>query len=360
VVLFEGTTRQFQASDMATTSNNTENVMNGLQDIVVCQGGPLNDRSLKSTCRRRRNGTQTMMPDADTLQVYKVMVDRILSHHKFDAIVGVVIVVNSIMMGVETTFELEGRDTTFFSTLEYLFLAIYLCELGLRFFAHGCACLKHPWVAFDFVLVCIGLVSHCVIGPILASSQDESVKDSMAGLLVLRMLRLFRLARAVRLLVQFKTLWMLVRGLIGSASTIAYTFGLIVLILYIFAYMAMELITKKHLQSPDSGTADVVAEYFPDIPVAMLTLLQFVCMDSIGSIYRPLILQDPMLIIFFLPFILVVSIALMNLVNAVIVEGAIEQGKTDRESQSRYKQQAFKKMPGLRQCSTNFILMAMA
>jgi hypothetical protein len=171
----------------------------------------------------------------------------------------------------------------------------------------------------------------------------------MAGLLVLRMLRLFRLARAVRLLVQFKTLWMLVRGLIGSASTIAYTFGLIVLILYIFACMAMELITKKHLNSPEPGIADCVADYFPDIQVAMLTLLQFVCMDSIGSIYRPLILQDPMLIVFFLPFILVVSIALMNLVTAVIVEGAIEQGKNDRESQSRYKAYAFKKMiPGLR------------
>jgi len=150
-------------------------------------------------------------------------------------------------------------------------------------------------------------------------------------------------------LVQFKTLWMLVRGLIGSASTIAYTFSLIVLILYIFACIAMELITKKHLQSPDTGTAEFVAEYFPDIPVAMLTLLQFVCMDSISSIYRPLILGDPMLIIFFLPFILVVSIALMNLVTAVIVEGAIEQGKNDRESQNRYKQYAFKKMiPGLR------------
>jgi len=97
------------------------------------------------------------------------------------------------------------------------------------------------------------------------------------------------------------------------------------------------------------GTADVVAEYFPDIPVSMLTLLQFVCMDSMGGIYRPLILQDPSLVIFFLPFILVVSIALMNLVTAVIVEGAIEQGKSDRESQNRYKQAAFKKMlPSLR------------
>jgi len=34
----------------------------------------------------------------------------------------------------------------------------------------------------------------------------------------------------------------------------------------------------------------------------------------------------------------------MNLVTAVVVEGAIEQGKDDRESRARYKQYAFKKM----------------
>merc|ERR1712129_313426 len=34
----------------------------------------------------------------------------------------------------------------------------------------------------------------------------------------------------------------------------------------------------------------------------------------------------------------------MNLVTAVIVEGAIEQGKTDRDAQLRYKQHALNKM----------------
>jgi len=173
---------------------------------------------------------------------------------------------------------------------------------------------------------------------------NQSLKDSMAGLLVLRMFRLFRLARAIRLLVQFKTLWMLIRGLIGSAGTIAYTFGLIVLIIYIFACMALELITKKLQESPNDEIVALVNNNFPNLQVTMLTLMQFVTVDSISSIYRPLILEDPSLILFFLPFILVVSISLMNLVTAVIVEGAIEQGQQDRDMQMRYKAHAFKKM----------------
>jgi len=73
-------------------------------------------------------------------------------------------------------------------------------------------------------------------------------------------------------------------------------------------------------------------------------LVQFATMDSMSSLYFPLVAEDPVLILLFLPFVLIVSISLMNLVTAVVVEGAIEQGKDDRESMARYKQYAFKKM----------------
>jgi len=125
--------------------------------------------------------------------------------------------------------------------LEHVFLIIYTVELALRFFAFGLSALKTPWVFFDLILVAMGILSVYVVGPIVSYVQskhgDNSVQDSMAGLLVLRMLRLFRLARVVRLLVIFKTLWVLIRGLIGSAGTISYTFCLIFLILYIFSCM---------------------------------------------------------------------------------------------------------------------------
>merc|ERR1740123_876125 len=108
--------------------------------------------------------------------------------------------------------------------------------------------------------------------------------------------------------------------------------------------MALELITKKLQTGSPPEVQSLVQERFPNMMVTMLTLMQFVSMDSISSIYFPLIMHEPLLIVFFLPFILVVSISLMNLVTAVIVEGAIEQGKTDREAQTRYKQHALNKM----------------
>merc|ERR1712129_263933 len=168
--------------------------------------------------------------------------------------------------------------------------------------------------------------------------------DSMGVFLVLRMLRLFRLARIVRLLVIFKTLWMLIRGLAGSAGTIGYTFGLITVIVYVASCLCLELVTKRLQNSENEVVQTLVKDHFCNLFVTMLSLVQFATMDSMSSLYFPLVSEDPMLIILFLPFILIVSISLMNLVTAVIVEGAIEQGKQDRDSLMRYKAYSFKKM----------------
>merc|ERR1719387_161672 len=48
--------------------------------------------------------------------------------------------------------------------------------------------------------------------------------------------------------------------------------------------------------------------------------------------------------LFFFSFMLVVSISLMNLVTAVIVEGSLEQANSDKEVNSAYKTAAMKKL----------------
>merc|ERR1719443_78537 len=187
----------------------------------------------------------------------------------------------------------------------------------------GWSCLRSNWVVFDFVLVVLGAVSSWIIAPILAAQQDSDVEvEALAPLMVLRVMRLLRLARAVRLLVQFKTLWMLVRGLLSSAGTMFYTFALMMLILYVFACLGIELITKDEELYHHPEVGEIVQYYFSSVTVIMLTLVQFITMDSIGSIYTPIVHKSPYLVTYFMIFLIVVSVSLMNLVTAVIVEGA--------------------------------------
>jgi len=164
------------------------------------------------------------------------------------------------------------------------------------------------------------------------------VIEAADPLMVLRMFRLLRLARAVRLLVQFRTLWKMVRGLLSSAGTMFYTCVITVLMLFIFSCAAVELITKNRRTNPvdalyDPEWEELVDKFYPGIAGCMLTLIQFVVLDSISELYMPLVRQDPLVLVFFASFIVVVSVSLMNLVTAVIVEVSLEQAKQDHESE---------------------------
>mmetsp|Transcript_98933 Transcript_98933/g.317231 ORF Transcript_98933/g.317231 Transcript_98933/m.317231 type:complete len:761 (-) Transcript_98933:117-2399(-) len=259
---------------------------------------------------------------------------KIFIHSRlFDLMIGLVITVNAFMIGVELTWNLEGRSTSSLSTLEDVFLCVYLVELALRFIGEGLPCLKSNWVKFDLFLALVGVVNLWLLQIMKADGT------AFGFLMVLRMLRLARLARTVRLLVKFKVLWMLVRGLLSSAGTMVYVFFLLTIILYIFSAIGVELITNNQLAKSDEEFGAIVAANFASLPDTMLTLVQFLCMDSIGSIYRPLIQKDFTLTMYFTLVILVVPIVLMNLITAIIVNSALEQASSDKEVEALYEQE---------------------
>ena len=145
---------------------------------------------------------------------------------------------------------------------------------------------------------------------------------------------------------------MLVRGLLSSAGTISYTFLLLALILYLFANMAIELITKdEELRSQDADFDRIVQDYFPDLFTTIMTLTQFVNLDTIGEIYRRIIPHKKVeLTVFFGLFLLIVSISLMNLVTAVIVEGSLDQANSDKDVNTAYrKAETVRILPKIRQ-----------
>jgi len=279
------------------------------------------------------------------LQECRFWAHRLLSSQRFDAAMGCVILLNSIMIGLEAESELVNGDLRLFRVFEQFFLVTYVVEIGLRLFAHRWACLESGWVRFDAALVSLGVLSWLAERVIEGMSDQEGnagLQDAMAPLMVLRVLRLLRLARAVRLLVQFRMLWMLVRGLLSSAGTMWYTFVLMNLMLYLFACAAVELITKNDRGKLDSPNYDLIwretiDEYWSGILSSMQTLMQFAILDSIRDAYMPLIMQSPGLVFFFILFVLAVSVSLMNLVTAVIVEGSLEQAKLDHEAKKAHQ-----------------------
>merc|ERR1719313_3009398 len=82
----------------------------------------------------------------------------------------------------------------------------------------------------------------------------------------------------------------------------------------------------------------------------MITLMMISFGDSAGSIYMPMYKHNPGLLIYFLVFIFVISICLMNLITAVIVERSLDQAENDKEVEKIHKAHVVEKMmPQLRE-----------
>lgn len=254
---------------------------------------------------------------------------KILESDKFDMTVGFVIIVNSMTIGVEQTYRINRKSTQVLDILEHFFLTVYLVELLLRFFVNGFKAFRDHWVQFDLFLVATSVITQWVLAPLIGSD----VIKAMGPWMVMRTARLARLARTLRLVFKFRSLWMLVRGLLSSARTMCCTLVLLIIILYMFSCVGLELLRldKSYLDgSMPPAYAAVVQTYFESLPSTMITLVQFVCMDSIGSIYRPLIEENWALVIYFMTVIVVVAIVIMNIVTAVLVNGALEQANQDK------------------------------
>jgi Ca2+-binding EF-hand superfamily protein len=76
--------------------------------------------------------------------------------------------------------------------------------------------------------------------------------------------------------------------------------------------------------------AEIASRYFSTVTVSMLTLVQFVCLDSIAGIVEPLVRSRPSLALYFMTAIMFIGIVLMNLITAVIINSSLEAAQEDK------------------------------
>jgi len=297
--------------------------------------GPEPDPPPRNSRHRGRHEMASVMPSSargsfptrpEACSPVTRIVTNILLSRRFDLGIGIVIVMNSASIGMEQSLELDQSPSAYrylsiLKAFENIFLSIYIIELGARFWAFGVRCLRDPSIRFDCLLVVLGVTTNWILEPIWGRV------DELGPAMVLRTMRLLRLARTVRLLINFRELWMLVRGFYHSINTMFYTLVLLFIALYVFSAIGIELITNSTLNrgpNADPGFQQHVNEYFKTLPVTMLSLIQFISMDNAVLIYRPLLLKEPSLVIYFVGIILSLSTVLMNLVTAVLVNSALE------------------------------------
>eukprot|EP00930_Biecheleria_cincta_P037338 TRINITY_DN2560_c0_g1_i1.p1 TRINITY_DN2560_c0_g1~~TRINITY_DN2560_c0_g1_i1.p1 ORF type:complete len:620 (-),score=111.01 TRINITY_DN2560_c0_g1_i1:191-2050(-) len=279
-----------------------------------------------------------------TLGIMQLQARAIIEHPWFDSVIGIVIAFNAACSGIESEMTLRGDDSVerWVQPIETAFLFVYTIELSTRLVAYGWSCFNDAWFLFDFVLVLFGMVGMIVE---LAASGNTAI---MRQIMVMRALRLLRLIRALRMVPLFKTMWRLVYGLITQIQLMVSTLALLVLTLYIFACLALEIISKDEDLLHATATGDIARYNFGSLFRTMVTLSQFIAQDSVAAIYMPLVLEKPMLIWYFAALVLFVSISLMNLVTAVLVESSLEfSAMFKEEEQQKLRQRVKATLPSI-------------
>jgi Ca2+-binding EF-hand superfamily protein len=277
---------------------------------------------------------------------------KVLEWPYFDFTMGVVIFVNSILIGVQSDlsidYEAHRKELDSLEICDYFFLAIYVIELALRLIGTGREVLENPWIQFDVVLVTFGLVSAMLkIAMTIAANalggNTSDIRDFVQNMTLLRILRLCRMVRAVRMLGKWKTLWKLVKGILNGLETMVSTLVMIIFALFVFACFGVELVSRSTVLKEHHLTAEIVKDRFNTLMNIFLTLLQFVLVDGVSDIYFPMIMVKPELSVYFGALVTFLSLMLANLVTAVLVEDAINNAQMDTKMEEIERKRNFMK-----------------
>jgi voltage-gated sodium channel len=198
-----------------------------------------------------------------------------------------VIVLNAIVLGLETSKTAMAEAGPLLVTLDRACLAIFVVEIGIKLWAFRGAFFRSGWNLFDFVIVGIALI------------------PASGGLSVLRALRILRVLRAISIVPSLRRV---VEGLIRALPGMGSVFLLMSLIFYVASVMA----TKLFGASFD--------EWFGTIGRSAYSLFQIMTLESWSmGIVRPVMEVYPWAWAFFVPFILVTTFAVVNLVVGLVV-----------------------------------------
>ena len=223
----------------------------------------------------------------------------VLESARFQHAITVLIVINAVTLGLETSAAAMAAAGGLLVALDRLILAVYVAELAAKLVVYRSRFHKDPWNVFDFVVVGIALVP---------------ATGSLSVLRAFRVLRVLRLVSAVPSM--RRVVAALLRAIPGMGSIIA----LLALVFYVFAVIATKLYGATFPQ------------WFGTVGESFYSLFQIMTLESWSmGIVRPVMEVYPLAWVFFLPFILVTSFTVLNLFIGIIVDSMQSQHDAERE-----------------------------
>jgi voltage-gated sodium channel len=198
-----------------------------------------------------------------------------------------VILFNAVILGFETSPFVMVKAGSVVEFIDRACLAVFVVELVMKLIAYRLRFSRGGWNIFDFVIIGVSLV------------------PAAQGLSVLRSLRILRILREVSVAPRLRRV---VEGFITALPGMASVFLLMGIIFYIGSVMATKLFGADF------------PEWFGTLGLSAYSLFQIMTLESWSmGIVRPVMEAYPYAWMFFVPFIMVTTFAVVNLLVGLIV-----------------------------------------
>ena len=218
----------------------------------------------------------------------RLRLSQIIEARTTQLIIISLIVLNAIVLALETSATIVLQYGTILKLTDQLLLSIFVVELLLKIFTQERQFYRDPWNIFDVTVIGIALL------------------PTTGSLSILRSLRILRILRLISAVPSLKRV---VNALLKAVPGM----GSVVLLLGVIYFIFSVIATKFF------GTA--FADWFGDIGKSAYTLFQIMTLESWSmGIVRPVMIQFPLAWMFFVPFILITSFAVLNLFIGIIVD----------------------------------------
>lgn len=196
------------------------------------------------------NDLETLPPLYERNSQIKEIAAGIASNRMFEIGITLIILLNSILIGVETY-----THSAIIASIQLLILIVFSLEILIRFVAAKSVkdFFKDGWNIFDLLLVIIGYIPENLF----AGSA------AMMGLRVLRVLRVLRLLRAA------KEIKVIIAVLIKSTSAMFYNVVLFGIFIYLFSIIGVclfKLPDPASLQGENLQRYERLMELAPNAP----------------------------------------------------------------------------------------------
>ncbi|WP_022703683.1 ion transporter [Pseudorhodobacter ferrugineus] len=229
-----------------------------------------------------------------------------------------VILFNAVILGLETSESVMVQFGPLITLLDKLCLAIFIIEIALKFYAFDLRFFKSGWNVFDLIVVGVA---------IMPGAQTLSV---LRALRILRLLRVISVAPSLRRVVE---------GFVTALPGMGSVFVLMAIIFYIGSVMATKLFGQSFPQ------------WFGDIGSSAYSLFQIMTLESWSmGIVRPVMELYPYAWAFFVPFIMMTTFAVVNLLVGLIVNSMQDaHNQADNERTDQYREDVIARLVAIEQ-----------